>query len=72
MRWSLSATAGDNVARVVRGLRVVTYNVPRGSCAGYYPECNPLMPLWHYAEGSKVPAAKSVPVRIQRPAALPA
>lgn len=60
------SAAGDNVPRTVRGLRVVTYNIPRGCCAGYYPECNPLVPLWHYAEGSKVPAAKSVPVRIQR------
>jgi hypothetical protein len=28
--------------------------------------CNGLIPLWHYAEKSKVPAAKSVPVRIIR------
>lgn len=34
------------------------------SIAGYYPECNGLIPLWHYAEGSKVPASKSVPVRL--------
>jgi hypothetical protein len=25
-----------------------------------------LVPLWHYAEGSKMPAAKSIPVRIIR------
>ena len=56
----LLGAAGDNVPRSVRGLRVVTYDVPRGSCAGYYPECNPLLPLWHYAEGSNVPAAKSI------------
>jgi anaerobic selenocysteine-containing dehydrogenase len=60
----LISAAGDNVKRVVRGLRAVAYNVPRGSCAGYYPECNPLLPLWHYAERSKVPAAKSIPVRV--------
>lgn len=63
----LVSAASDNVPRIVRGLRVVAYNIPRGSLAGYYPECNPLMPLWHYAEGAKVPAAKSIPVRIQRP-----
>ncbi len=60
----LISAAGDNVKRVVRGLRAVAYNVPRGSCAGYCPECNPLLPLWHYAERSKVPAAKSIPVRV--------
>jgi len=62
----LLAATGDGVPRVVRGLRVVTYNVPQGSCAGYYPECNPLLPLWHHAEGSRVPAAKSIPVRIHK------
>jgi hypothetical protein len=30
----------------------------------YHPECNSLIPLWHYADESKVPAAKSIPVRI--------
>ena len=47
-------------------LRVVTYDLPQGSCAGYYPECNPLLPLWHHAEGSHVPAAKSIPVRVRK------
>ena len=62
----LLGAAGDNVQRIVRRLRVVAYDVPRGCCVGYYPECNPLLPLWHFAEGSKVPAAKSIPVRIAR------
>ncbi len=48
------------------GFRSVAYDIPRKSIAGYYPECNNLIPLWHFAEGSKVPAAKSVPVRIFR------
>jgi hypothetical protein len=34
--------------------------------AGYYPECNPLIPLWHHAKDSKVPAAKSIAIRIER------
>jgi len=37
-----------------------------GNVAAYYPECNPLLPLWHYAEGGYTPAAKSIPVRVQR------
>ena len=55
----------DGVERKVAGLRVVAYNIPEGCIAGYYPECNPLLPLWHYAEGSKTPAAKSIPVRMK-------
>src|SRR5262245_34348723 len=43
----LRGATGDGVPRIVRGLRVVTYNVPQGSCVGYYRECNPVLPLWH-------------------------
>ena len=51
---------------------VVPYDIPRGCIGGYYPECNVLIPLWHHAEGSHVPAAKSVPVRIRRTASAEA
>jgi len=64
---TLTAAVNDDVHRSVGGLQVVFYDIPRGAIGGYYPECNPLMPLWHHAEGSKVPAAKSIPVRIEVP-----
>ena len=63
---TLQTEAGDGVERILNELQVVAYDIPRGCLAGYYPECNVLIPLWHYAEGSKVPAAKSVPVRIMK------
>jgi molybdopterin-dependent oxidoreductase alpha subunit len=65
---TLSTEANDGVQRSLNGLQAVAYDIPRKSLAGYYPECNGLIPLWHFAEGSKVPAAKSVPVRIVREA----
>jgi molybdopterin-dependent oxidoreductase alpha subunit len=65
---TLSTEADDAVERTLSELQVVPYDIPRKTLAGYYPECNGLIPLWHYAEGSKVPAAKSVPVRISRDA----
>lgn len=52
------------VERRLGGLAVVPYDIPRKCVAGYYPECTWLVPPWHHAKGSKVPAAKSVPVRI--------
>jgi anaerobic selenocysteine-containing dehydrogenase len=61
-----STAVDDGVERRVEGLRVVEYGVPEGCVAGYYPECNPLIPLWHYAKESKVPAAKSIAIRIER------
>ncbi len=62
--------ADDGIARAVRGLRVVEFDIPAGCAAGYYPECNPLIPLWHHARGSKVPAAKSIPIRLRRSEAV--
>jgi molybdopterin-dependent oxidoreductase alpha subunit len=60
------AAADDGFRRELHGLRIVPYDIPRGSLAAYYPECNPLIPLWQHADESKVPAAKSVPVRVLR------
>ncbi|MDX8449953.1 molybdopterin dinucleotide binding domain-containing protein [Mesorhizobium captivum] len=56
----LETHADDSVERCVRGLRVTPYSIPEGNCAGYYPELNPLVPLWHRAKKAHVPAAKSV------------
>ena len=55
----------DGIRREVADLRVTPYDIPPGCIAGYYPECNPLLPLAHHAEGSHVPAAKSIPVRLE-------
>jgi molybdopterin-dependent oxidoreductase alpha subunit len=70
----LTTAVDDGVERHVSGLRVTPYDIPEGCCAAYYPECNPLIPVWHHADQSKVPAAKSIPIRIhllqqQRPEA---
>jgi molybdopterin-dependent oxidoreductase alpha subunit len=62
---TLSTAVDDGVERQVAGLRVVAYDIPEGCIASYYPECNPLLPLWHHEEKSKVPAAKSIPVRVK-------
>ncbi len=64
----VTTVASDGIERCVRGLRLTTYDVPNGCGWAYYPECNALIPLWHHAERSKVPAAKSVPVTIARAA----
>jgi molybdopterin-dependent oxidoreductase alpha subunit len=61
----LRTAVDDSFEREVSNFRLVAYNIPDGCLGGYYPECNPLIPLWHYAERSKVPAAKSVPVRVE-------
>jgi anaerobic selenocysteine-containing dehydrogenase len=60
----LATQAEDAIEREKHGLRVFAYDVPRGCIGAYYPECNVLVPLSHHAEESKVPAGKSVPVRV--------
>lgn len=62
----LRTAIGDDVMRRVDGFIVHAYNIPEGCVGGYYPECNPLIPLWHHATGSFVPASKGVPVFIGR------
>jgi molybdopterin-dependent oxidoreductase alpha subunit len=59
-----ATAANDGVDRHVDDLRIVAYDIPEGAVAGYFPELNPLVPLWHHAKGSRVPAYKSVPIRV--------
>jgi molybdopterin-dependent oxidoreductase alpha subunit len=63
-RVTAVAAVHDGVLRSVADLIVTSYGIPEGCAAGYYPECNPLIPLWHHAEDSFVPAAKSIPIRL--------
>ena len=60
-----STAVDDGQLREVSGLRLTGFDIPAGCLAGYYPECNPLIPLTHHAEQSMVPAAKSIPVRLR-------
>jgi molybdopterin-dependent oxidoreductase alpha subunit len=61
----ITTAVDDGRERRVDRMRLTPYDIPPGCLAGYYPECNPLVPLAHHAEGSKVPAAKSIPVRLR-------
>jgi molybdopterin-dependent oxidoreductase alpha subunit len=55
----------DGQDRRLGGLTLTAYKLPRGTIAGYYPECNVLVPIGHHDELSGTPASKSVPVRIE-------
>jgi molybdopterin-dependent oxidoreductase alpha subunit len=61
-----TSSSRDDFTREVTGFRVTPYDIPAGCIGAYYPEANPLIPIWHYAKGSKVPAAKSIPVQVLR------
>ncbi len=62
----VETSSNDGIKREVRGLRVTPYDIPVGCVGAYYPEANVLLPISHYAKGSKVPAAKSIPVMVHK------
>ena len=62
---ALLGDAGDGVHREVAGLTVTPFALPDGCLGAYYPEANPLVPLWYHDGPSKTPAYKAVPVRIR-------
>lgn len=70
-RVLLTTAIEPEVKRQVGPFEIIAYDIPEGCAAAYYPECNPLVPLWHHAERSKVPAAKSVPVRLSAAPRMP-
>lgn len=50
----------DGIERIAESFRVVPYDLPRGSVAGYYPELNVLVPISSAGELSDTPTSKSV------------
>jgi anaerobic selenocysteine-containing dehydrogenase len=51
---------------VLRGFTAITYDLPRGSAAAYYPEANVLVPLSRHDKDSGTPSYKAVPIRLVR------
>jgi hypothetical protein len=70
-RLAVTTAASDGHTRTI-ALHARPFDILVGCAAGYYPECNPLIPLWHHAEHSKVPAAKFIPVHVRKVAGQPA
>ena len=62
----LSTAVDDGVTRVVRALRIVSYDIPPGCCGAYFPEANPLVPVWMHDPKAHTPGYKAVPVRLAR------
>ncbi|GJE76712.1 Protein YdeP [Methylorubrum suomiense] len=55
----------DGIERVAEDFRLVPFDMPRGSLAGYYPELNVLVPLSAFGEFSETPTSKSVLVQVR-------
>ena len=68
-RVDIVGTHDDGLARRAEDFRLVPFDMPRGSLAGYYPELNVLVPLSTFGEKSDTPTSKSVLVTLQARAA---
>jgi molybdopterin-dependent oxidoreductase alpha subunit len=51
---------------VLRGFTAITYDLPTGSIAAYYPEANVLLPLSHHDQRSGTPSYKAMAVKLRR------
>jgi anaerobic selenocysteine-containing dehydrogenase len=69
-RVDIVALATDGIERIVRSFKVIEYSLPDGCCGAYYPEVNPLVPLYAFDPQSRTPSYKSVPVKVRRAAAV--
>ncbi|MFB9980464.1 FdhF/YdeP family oxidoreductase [Mesorhizobium kowhaii] len=65
-RVDLITVSTDGVERRLSNFRIVPYSFPNGSCAAYYPEANPLVPLYSHDPMSFTPSYKAIPIRISR------
>lgn len=57
----------EGTQRHALNFAIVSYAVPRGCAAAYFPEANPLVPLGSRADGSLTPTSKSIIISL-RPA----
>jgi formate dehydrogenase major subunit len=65
-RVDIHTLSSDGIERVISGFKVVSYRMPDGCCAAYYPEANPLLPLYAYDPISGTPSAKAISVVLKR------
>ena len=54
----------DGIERRAEGFLLVSYAIPRGGVASYYPETNALVPLDSFADKARTPTSKSIPVLV--------
>ncbi len=56
----------DGITRKAENFRVISYQIPKGNAAAYFPETNVLVPYNHFADKSRTPISKSIRIRVHR------
>jgi molybdopterin-dependent oxidoreductase alpha subunit len=65
-RVDIRTVSSDGIERILRHFKVIVWHMPEGCCGAYYPEANPLVPLYARDPVSGTPSSKAVPVTITR------
>ena len=52
----------DGIERKVYGFKLVSYDIPEGNIAAYFPETNPLVSIDGKGDLSDTPISKAIPV----------
>ncbi|MBS7780130.1 hypothetical protein [Acidovorax sp. CCYZU-2555] len=60
----VTTVSSDEQGRGLAGMRVVPFDLPRGSVGGYFSECNPLLCVPRQAQANPLHAA-NIPVRVK-------
>lgn len=56
----------DDIERKIYGFKLVSYDIPAGNIAAYFPEANPLVALKSVGDESDTPTSKSIAVTIKK------
>jgi len=52
----------DDIERKITGFSLVAYDIPKGNCAAYFPEANPLVAMASVGDLSNTPTSKSIAI----------
>ena len=61
-----SHTPEDGLKRTAAGFKVVAYDIPRGCAAAYFPETNGLVSKDSFADVSRTPLSKFIPITVAK------
>ena len=61
-----SHTPEDGLRRSAPGFTVVAYDIPRGCAAAYFPETNGLVSIDSFADVSRTPLSKFIPITVAK------
>jgi len=63
---AITTVSNDGIERKVTHFKIVSYQIPSGCVAAYYPETNPLVPLESIADDCGTPTYKSIPITLAK------